>query len=142
MKGMIMSKRTGRMYGSEEEYLNQVIVPAFERIRRYGRSSGVSDKKVVDRESLFEFIEKVTGHENKGLSREITKTNEYDELVSENRSIERVPSAERERATRVSVNKERAKVEKLVFVGRKKNGQLYAYDFKKSRFASTKKYHI
>lgn len=135
------------MYGSDEEYLNQVIVPAFERIRKYGRSNGVSDKKVVDRESLFEFIEKVTGHENKGLSREIAKTDEYDELVSENRQIEEAISearefAVKERIRRVTVNKERAKEEKLVFVGRKKNEQLYAYDYRKHRFVSTKKYHI
>ena len=81
---MRMSKQTGKMYGSEEEYLNQVVEPAFERIRRYGKGKGDDAKDVTDRRTLLDYIQKVTGSSNKGLSDEIIKTDDYQKLVEDN----------------------------------------------------------
>jgi len=145
MRGMFMSKTTGRIYGSEEEYLNQVIIPAFERIRRYSKQSGKGDDtQITSRASLMEYIEDVTGSSNRGLANEIIKTDVYLDHVEENRAdrIEKRQEERIEKAHPVSVNRERAKKEGLVFIGRTKKGWLYAYDFKKKKSVSPKKYPI
>jgi len=148
--GMRLSKATGEIYGSQEEYLETEVLPAMRRIRRYA-DANMGDKvfeAVTDVSSLSDAIKKATKSENPGLAREYSKTQDFKELISRN-TLEVTPEKAKtltrtekriQRKNRIAYDRTRAKNEKLIFVGRKKNGVIYVYDFKRKKMLKTARY--
>lgn len=142
--GMMISKTTGKMYGSQSDYLENEILPAMKRIRIYA-DANISSKlfrTVTDHDSLVDAIRKTTGSANVNLARQFERTDVYREMVEENRveKSERVAEEKVQRETRLSYSKERAKKEKLIFVGRDSRKRLYAYDYELKKRISAQPY--
>lgn len=109
----IMSKRTGMMYGSYQDYIDQEIDPALTRIRRYGDKKGVDSSKVYDPVSLASYIKKVTGHVSSNQKDAMARTGEYDRLIEENQKRMRLRGPVEVRPRMIPVKTKRTYYSKL-----------------------------
>jgi len=81
-----LSRRTGKSYGSEEEYIEAEISPAFKRIRKYSQINLGSDlfNKVKDADTLVDAIKEATKNASELFLKDLEKTEDYKILVENN----------------------------------------------------------
>lgn len=139
---MRVGKQRGTTYHSDEEYLQAVIEPAFQRMRSFSKRDGKGDEtKIHDKDSLLKFIKDVTGTGTSSQKSWFSKTEEYQKLKEENRKQAKEEIQIRKEVSRVTTNdRAEAKERKLVFIGVTKRGRAYAYNYATKKIVSPKKY--